>query len=829
MTKMNIKRVYKDTPKRKYGNGGLDADTLAPVVNGVADVVEPGLGQALAATQSLGSAITEPFRNDLGTIGDYDPVTGRYKGDIGSGLAITAESSLNPLKRIQAVSDISNNGGNVAQSLLGFFVPGMGEKFKTEAAFKKRQDEQKKRLNELAIIKGQQDAADLKSYNTQGDYGTSVYAAEGGLAPIAPGAYEVKGPKHAQGGVDLGTAEVEGGELVRPQSNGTMQIDSKQLGTADANKPLLERKNVLVKELEGLKLGVAQATKMKDLAKNSYSQATVERNIQKLDIQVKQVTDELAQIESQIQSNFQQQQQINGDNGSEPQQEFAKGGYNSYIDPELVDLDGNPLTGTEEELMNNTRDVSLPINIRLGKIYSGLDNNQVKRITGEWNNPLAPISSGATSMIENMFSKGNYTPVYSRNNKVKPANVKDAFIKNPNIDISPANMGYEDLYADVLTNSGLTDEELIKLLGNKKLAQPFKNAEDLYQFKQKLLNENGTYKSIPEIYKSFGQEYTGNETTPSLANTDDNLTKIESKSTINNPTLSPISINGKGLSDLTQEDISGKTNSMDLNKLGQIGEKIVPYIDIIGNKILNDRLRKKEIPRPNMLVAPHYNTDYNINPELAKINNETNSFNYGVSNSTGSGAVAGAYKLASLKNKLDATGQLLTKEQQYELTANAGLARETNQIANANIAQLNQYDKEKFAKEMQTDYVNPSKNLAKLEDNLQKEISQDRLDKYQHEQLAMMQAQFPKQVIASAISIGNSNDPSVRAKLGQYLNTSDIHGAAFSQFKTTDLAMDEMLKLSKKYKTDGEFITADDYVLTFKNGELVSKTKRETK
>jgi hypothetical protein len=130
---------------------------------------------------------------------------------------------------------------------------------------------------------------------------------------------------------------------------------------------------------------------------------------------------------------------------------------------------------------------------------------------------------------------------------------------------------------------------------------------------------------------------------------------------------------------------------------------------------------------------------------------------------------------------------------------------------------------------MQTDYVNPSKNLAKLEDNLQKEISQNRLDKYQHEQLAMMQAQFPKQVIASAISIGNSNDPSVRAKLGQYLNTPDIHGAAFSQFKTTDLAMDEMLKLSKKYKTDGEFITADDYVLTFKNGELVSKTKRETK
>ena len=826
MTKMKIKRAYKDTPKRKYGNGGFDADTLAPMINSSADMVLPGLGKALAAEQSLGNAIAEPFRNDLGTIGDYDPVTGQYKGDIGSGLALRFRQGLNPLSGVQAMSDVSNNGGNVVESLLAGFIPRMGEKFKTEAAFKARQEAQKKRQNELAIIKGQQDAADLKSYNTHGDYGTSVYAAEGGLAPIAPDGYEVKGPKHAQGGVDLGSAEVEGGELVRPQPDGTMQIDSKQLGTADANKPLLERKNVLAKELEGLKIGVAQATKMKDLAKNSYSQATVERNIQKLDIQVKQVTGELAQIENQIQSNFQQQQQVNGNNGGEQSQQFARG-----ADWDPNDPTNYPLTGTEEELFYNTRDLSLPINTRLGNIYSGLDNNQVKQITGEWNNPLAPISSGATSMIENMFPKGqNYTPVYSRNRSIKDANVKEAFIRNPNINTLPSNMGYEDLYADVLTNSGLTDKQLIELLGNKKLAVPFKNAEDLYQFKQKLLNSDGTYKPISEIYKSFGKEYDGTSTTsPQLANTDDNLTKIESKSTIENPTLSPISINGKGLSDLTQEDISGKTNSMDLNKLGQIGEKIVPYIDIVGNKILNDRLRKKEIPRPNMLVAPNYNTDYNINPELARISNETNSFNYGVSNSTGSGAVAGAYKLASLKNKLDATGQLLTKEQQYELTANAGLARETNQIANANIAQLNQYDKEKFSKEMQTDYVNPSKNLAKLEDNLQKEISQDRLDKFQHEQLAMMQAQFPKQVIASAISIGNSNDPAVRRKLGQYLNTPDIHEAAFSQFKTTDLAMDEMKNLSKKYKTNGEFITADDYVLTFKNGELISKTKRETK
>ena len=845
MRKIKYKRSY----KKRFDDGGIDINAFNPMAakaTGIMlDSVAPGSGSAYQSLSGFTESWVESEKNDLGTVGSYDPRTGAYKATASGTLAQALNSKMNPLSRIQSGLDASDAGANVGQSLLAMAIPTYGEIVKTEKAFAKRKEEEKAEMARLADQKYLQDNASLKGYTQTGSYGGSVYAAKGGLAPLAPGAMEVVGPKHTQGGVNLGNAEVEGGEIVRPQQDGTMQIDSKQMGTADANKPLLERKNLLVKQLEGLRIGVEQAGKMKDLAKNSYSQATVDRNIQKLDLQIKNVTQEIAQIDQQVQANFAQQQQQNGGNGEEETQsqlasqegeEFARGGV---LDNDPDDWYSNNTFNSDnpeadvDDIPSSILDIANPgklasFNARLGKVYNRKNENMYRSTVGQFNPPQDPISEGATTMTERMFPNGKpYTPMYNRTKGVTKFNTAKAYTRNNNVSLNPNDLSYEDLHADLMNTAGLTDEDILTLTDGKGFGGAVgKTAQDLYLNKSKLIGADGKYLSRAEIFKNYGK---------SDGSSDNNETTIKSINPLNaevsklasfvGPPEDTSGIKGSSTSTGDDEYDSDGDSSNLLNKVGKLGSGLVPYMDIVGNKVLNDKLRKKEIPRPHMLLAPNYNTDYNVNPELSKISRDVNSFNYGVSNNTGSGAVASAYKLASLKGKLDATGKVLNKEQSYELTANAGLARETNHVANQNIQQLNQYNKEKFAKEVQTDYVNPSKNLAKLEDNLQKEISQNRLDENQKEQLAMMKAMYPEQVVASAVSIANSSDASVRGKLNQYLTTPKETTAAISQIDSTSPGWNEMEKLFKFHNINGEYTTKDKYRLIIKDGKVISKTK----
>ena len=106
--------------------------------------------------------------------------------------------------------------------------------------------------NRLKTEKFKQDFADLSSYNIKGDYNTSYYAKDGALVPIAPGIFQAKGNTHANGGIQFGNIEIENNELVKPKVNGTIEIDSAHLGTANANKNLAEDKLAITNQIQSI-------------------------------------------------------------------------------------------------------------------------------------------------------------------------------------------------------------------------------------------------------------------------------------------------------------------------------------------------------------------------------------------------------------------------------------------------------------------------------------------------------------------------------------------------------------------------------------------------
>ena len=74
-----------------------------------------------------------------------------------------------------------------------------------------------------------------------------------------------------------------------------------------------------------------------------------------------------------------------------------------------------------------------------------------------------------------------------------------------------------------------------------------------------------------------------------------------------------------------------------------------PYLDNIGNAVLNNKLRKMKVPTPNYRNPLHMETDYNIDGQLAMINQNTADFNQGINSTIGNSAVANAFRLASMK------------------------------------------------------------------------------------------------------------------------------------------------------------------------------------
>ena len=190
---------------------------------------------------------------------------------------------------------------------------------------------------------------DRNKYGT----GSNIFAAMGAEIPVpggqlAPvgGAYVAQGNSHEQGGMQLANAEIEGGELVRPQTDGTAQIDSAQLGTAQANAPLLVLKEDIMKRLEGHQIQLEELNTQSKQSKNRYTSGDIERGAEIIQNKMKELEQQLNVVEQQIQSNFAQQQAMNGENGEgTPQQQFSLGGEETLTEEDwmAMQVDGIPI------------------------------------------------------------------------------------------------------------------------------------------------------------------------------------------------------------------------------------------------------------------------------------------------------------------------------------------------------------------------------------------------------------------------------------------------------------------------------------------------------
>lgn len=119
----------------------------------------------------------------------------------------------------------------------------------------------------------------------------------------------VKGRSHETGGVKLPGAELEGGEsVVKSPYTGTTQVHSEELGVADHTNELIQRKGELEEKLSRIqdKISVIEFdlnTESTSIRRNSYK-----RQYDILKLEMEQYTQEIGEIDTQIEQLYQQQE-----------------------------------------------------------------------------------------------------------------------------------------------------------------------------------------------------------------------------------------------------------------------------------------------------------------------------------------------------------------------------------------------------------------------------------------------------------------------------------------------------------------------------------------
>lgn len=142
------------------------------------------------------------------------------------------------------------------------------------------------------------------------------------LTPLASDTGVINGASHARGGVDLGSVEVEGQEVMKQNPDGSTNVYSDKLGYADAIKPLANRKGQLEQIL-------ARLSEQEQILSNNTGLDIPERNtistkILALNIQKKPIIEEIQNIDAQMQQLFQMQQQENGGQQVSPEGEIQE-------------------------------------------------------------------------------------------------------------------------------------------------------------------------------------------------------------------------------------------------------------------------------------------------------------------------------------------------------------------------------------------------------------------------------------------------------------------------------------------------------------------------
>lgn len=628
------KRHKRYKGKRHYFNTGGEFDFL---YSGL-DLLAPGAGMLAKGVSNVTGAIADSNANEYG-----------FQGDIKTGKMGAKDMAMSALGGFDIGSNINNtidafNSGDPLRGAVNIISPHLGSIWTNKVNMdKKREELDKAALDERNAEHFNRQITDMRLDRNKYGTGSNIFAAMGAEIPVpggqlAPvgGAYVAQGNSHEQGGMQLANAEIEGGELVRPQPDGTAQIDSAQLGTAQANAPLLVLKEDIMKRLEGYQIQLEELNTHSKQSKNRYTSGDVERGAEIIQNKMKELEQQLNVVEQQIQSNFAQQQAMNGENGENTsQQQFRLGGEKS-----------------------------------IGQLALGEER---------WN-----------------------------------------FIKN-------AADEFEETTADEYKETTADSSILLNPFG----AKVGKLAKDV------------------------------------------------------------------NLSNYT------------------------PYLDNIGNAVLNRKLRKMDVPKPNYRNPLYMETDYNIDGQLAMINQNTADFNQSINNTIGNSAVANAFRLANMKNQTENTVKLVSDKLHTEMNARNQLAQSNQTIDSTNKALKDAYDMEVFKKKIRTDYTNPSQNLANIEDNIKDARTEKNLKEHQNLQRQIMKEGYDKEV-AGAVDkayINGMNERAAKNYVASNIRSEPHFRAAIQQVEEGTPAYGHLLAWAKNNQVNGEY-TIDGKKVTFKNGEI---------
>jgi len=248
------------------------------------------------------------------------------------------------------------------------YMNGQAAKANNDLLYAQEKDMNLKRLSNA----NRQAGVNLMDYNHNiSQAGNSLLRAAGGYVnqqqgiPVQGGQLQqvnstdsvAQGRTHEQGGIQIPGAEIEGQENMRTNPyTGQQEVDSARIGTAQANQPLMEMKGQLENTLKELNTTLAAKVKLKGTQGNIHTSNSIEREIEGLQTKMTAIKGQIGQLEQQIETNFAQQQQVNGEGvqgqqGQQGEQKFAQGGIYAELE-QPTDAYGRPINAYSKNYMN---------------------------------------------------------------------------------------------------------------------------------------------------------------------------------------------------------------------------------------------------------------------------------------------------------------------------------------------------------------------------------------------------------------------------------------------------------------------------------------------
>lgn len=721
----------------------------------------------------LFSGLAKGLANVTGGIADSTANEYGFQGDMETGKMGAKDMAMSALGGFDLGDLISNttDAFNSGEPLRGFgtiLSPHLGAIWNNKANMdKKREELDKAALDERNAEHFHRQIADMRLDKYKYGTGSNIFAAMGAEIPVpggqlAPvgGGYVALGDSHEQGGMQLADAEIEGGELVRPQPDGTAQIDSAQLGTAQANAPLLALKEDIMKRLEGYQIQLEELNTHSKQSKNRYTSGDIERGAEIIQNKMKELEQQLNVVEQQIQSNFAQQQIMNGGNGEGTPQQYNLGGIGT------LDIMDRLAMGEDAWKRYQAFNSSL----------ASVQGTPYKDINPFVMNPQAleedrNLEEGQPHRTVAMKSPSYINATNVNVNKKTPPTVTGQYLHT-----TPYQLRKED-YDITFGDHGLYQG------GRSRRIEP-KKAQALELPRDNSLNEQSLKDAKPSKLKTLRTKM---------------LHSIPASE--------------------TEDEM--KVNKLSKTGIANIASDITPYLDNIGNAVLNNNLRKMKVPKPNYRNPLYMETDYNIDGQLAMINQNTADFNENVNNTVGNSAVANAFRLASMKNQTENTVKLVSDKLHTEMNARNQLAQSNQAIDSGNKALKDAHDMEVFKKKIRTDYTNPSQNLANIEDNIKDARTEKNLKEHQNLQRQIMKEAYDKEV-AGAVDkayINGMDERAAKNYVASNIRSEPHFRAAIQQVEKGTPAYRHLLTWAKNNKVNGEY-TIDGKKVTFKNGEI---------